>query len=118
MPQHQNEPVRDPIALVEEATFDFTLGDNEEALRKLARAQELAPDCFEAWHAMTEVYYTMKDYDKALEAATKAYELNPQDIHINTSLSRIWMHKGDKKMAEHFGAQARTLGWKEELKDE
>ncbi|MBC2594276.1 hypothetical protein H5P28_08380 [Ruficoccus amylovorans] len=104
--------------MVEEATFDFTLGDNDEALRKLRRAQEMAPGCFEAWHAMTEVYVSMKDYDHALEAATRAFELRPEDIHINTSLSRIWMHKGDKQMAEHFGAKARTLGWKEELNSE
>lgn len=116
MPQHENEPARDPIALVEEATFDFTLGDNDEAVRKLRRALELAPACFEAWHALTEVYASAGNYDQALEAATRAYELKPDDIHINTSLSRIWMHKGDKKMAEHFGAQARTLGWKDELK--
>jgi len=117
MPQYQNEPARDPITLVEDATFDFTLGDNDEALRKLQLATEQSPQCFEAWHAMTEVYYSLEDYDKALDAASKAFEIRPSDAHINTSLSRIWMRKGDKQMAEHFGAKARTLGWKEELKD-
>ncbi|MGE9292368.1 MAG: tetratricopeptide repeat protein [Puniceicoccales bacterium] len=115
MPQQQNEPSRDPISLVEEATFDFTLGDNDEALRKLRRAVDEAPECFEAWHALTEVHASLEDYDQALEAATRAFELKPEDIHINTSLSRIWMHTGDKKMAEHFAAKARTLGWKDEL---
>ncbi len=66
----------------------------------------MAPACFEAWHAMTEVYVSMEDYERALAAATRAFEIKPDDIHINTSLSRIWMHKGDKKMAEHFGAKA------------
>jgi Flp pilus assembly protein TadD len=53
---------------------------------------------------------------QALAAGLKARELNPNDIHINTSLSRIYMEMGDKPQAEHFGAQARMLGWKEDLK--
>jgi len=28
------------------------------------------------------------------------------------------MEKGDKKTAEHFGAQARILGWKDQLAEE
>jgi hypothetical protein len=37
-------------------------------------------------------------------------------LFINTSLSRIWMERGDKATAEKFGARAKVLGWKEELK--
>lgn len=117
MAQYQNEPKKDPIALVEEATFDFTLGDNEEALRKLGLVVKNNPDSFEAWHALTEVHFSMENYDQALESAQKAFEINKHDTHINTSLSRIWMEKGNKTMAEHFGAQARMLGWKEQLQE-
>ena len=52
----------------------------------------------------------------ALKAAEQAHSLNANDIHINTSLSRIWVALGDKEKAEHYGAQARMLGWKDELK--
>jgi hypothetical protein len=38
-------------------------------------------------------------------------------LFINTTLSRIWMEKGDKPMAEKFGAQAKILGWKDQLKN-
>ena len=107
----------DPIAVVEDATFDFTLGENSSAIEKLTGVVAAHPDCFAAWHALTEVYFSERKLDAALEAAQKAFALNDKDIHINTSLSRIWMEKGDKKMAEHFGAQARMLGWKEQLKD-
>lgn len=117
MAQYQNEPKRDPITLVEEATFDFTLGDNDEALRKLNSVVEQSPECFEAWHALTEVYFSTENYEDALKAAEKAYAINKEDTHINTSLSRIWMEKGNKEMAEHFGAQARMLGWKEQINE-
>lgn len=118
MAQYQNKPINDPIALVEEATFDFTLGDNQEAIKKLQQVVDACPNCFAAWHALTEVYFSELKLEDALHAAQKAFAINDKDVHINTSLSRIWMEKGDKKMAEHFGAQARMLGWKDQLNNE
>jgi hypothetical protein len=38
-------------------------------------------------------------------------------LFINTTLSRIWMERGDKARAEHFGAQAKILSWKDQLKN-
>ena len=34
--------------LIEDATFDYTMGDNDAALAKLTRATEIAPATFEA----------------------------------------------------------------------
>ena len=100
---------------IDEATFDFTMGDIDAATAKLHAITEAHPELFEAWHALTEVYYAEGDHEAALEAAEKAHAIRPDDIHINTSLSRIWVARGDKDKAEHYGAQARMLGWKDEL---
>ncbi|MDX2109521.1 MAG: tetratricopeptide repeat protein [Verrucomicrobiota bacterium] len=102
--------------LVEEATLDFTLGDNDTALAKLDEALALDPACFDAWHTRTEVLFAANRLDDALAAAEKALSLRPDDIHIHTSLSRIWMEKGNKPVAEDYGAKARLLGWKSQLK--
>jgi len=101
--------------LVEEATLDFTCGDNTQALDKLSQAIAIDADNFGAWHACTEIYYSEKEWEKAREAAEKAQAINPEDIHIHTSLSRIWLALGDKDKAEHWGAEARRLSWKEQL---
>jgi Flp pilus assembly protein TadD len=101
---------------IDDATLDFTLGDSESAIAKLSALAESNPDAFGVWHALTEIYFSEGDYDVALEARERAHALAPEDIHINTSLSRIWVERGDKDKAEHFGAQARMLGWKDELK--
>lgn len=108
----------DVKTLVEDATLDFALGENQTALKKLREAVRLQPASFEAWHALTEIYFSMRQLDEALEAAERALEIEPTDIHIHTSLSRIYMERGDKATAEKHGAQARMLGWKEELKGE
>ncbi|MGC6423857.1 MAG: tetratricopeptide repeat protein [Lentimonas sp.] len=101
---------------IDDATLDFTLGESAAAIEKLTALVKSHPQSFEAWHALTEVYFSEADYKRALEAGEAAHVLKPDDIHINTSLSRIWMERGDKPKAEHFGAQARMLGWKDELR--
>ncbi len=102
--------------LIEEATFDFTMGDNDDALAKLARATEASPASFAAWHALAEINFNLRRFDAALAAAERAHALQPEDLFINTTLSRVWMEKGDKAKAEQFGAQAKIQSWKEQLR--
>jgi predicted Zn-dependent protease len=103
--------------LIEEATFDYTLGENDTALAKLGRATAAAPESFEAWHALAEINFSLRRLDAALAAAEQAHALRADDLFINTTLSRIWMEKGDKAAAEKFGAQAKILGWKDQLQN-
>jgi predicted Zn-dependent protease len=102
--------------LIEDATADYALGESGSALAKLARATAAAPDSFEAWHALAEVNFSLRQLDAALAAGERAHTLRPADLFINTTLSRIWMERGDKTRAEHFGAQAKIADWKEQLK--
>jgi cytochrome c-type biogenesis protein CcmH/NrfG len=103
--------------LIEDATFDYTMGDTDAALAKLTRATESAPGSFEAWHALAEIHFSLRRFDDALHAAEKAHAIRGDDLFINTTLSRIWMEKGDKATAEKYGAQAKILSWKDQLKN-
>jgi len=103
--------------LIEDATADFALGDAAVAVEKLNRATAAAPDSFEAWHALAEVSFSQRQLDAALAAGERALALRPTDLFINTTLSRIWMERGDKARAEHFGAQAKIHSWREQLKN-
>ncbi len=102
--------------LIDDATFDFTMGENEAALAKLAQATAAAPESCAAWHALAEINFNLRRFDDALAAAEQAHRLRPDDLFINTTLSRVWMEKGDKAKAEHYGAQAKIQSWKEQLK--
>ncbi len=102
--------------LIDDATFDYTMGEEEDAVRKINAATNAAPKSFAAWHASAEIFLNLKRLDDALHAAEQAHQLNPDDLFINTTLSRIWVGKGDKAQAEKFGAQAKMLGWKDQLK--
>jgi predicted Zn-dependent protease len=103
--------------LIEEATADYALGEGETAIAKLTRATTAAPDSFAAWHALAEVNFSLRRLDAALAAAERAHALQPDDLFINTTLSRIWMERGDKARAEHFGAQAKIQSWREQLQN-
>ncbi|MEY4402924.1 MAG: hypothetical protein RIR91_959 [Verrucomicrobiota bacterium] len=109
-------PMERAQALSAEASFDFAVGDEAAALAKLAQAVQLEPACFEAWLAKAEVHFALRQLDDALQAGEAALALRAKDIHVHTSLSRIWMERGDKTKAEHHGAQARVLGWGDQLK--
>lgn len=111
----ENQSIQD---LVDEGTLDFTLGAINAAVEKLEKAVSSKPDCFDAWLALAEIRLSEKDLDKALEAAEKAYSLQAEELHINTTLSRIWVERGDKEKAEHFAAQVRMISWKQELKND
>lgn len=103
--------------LIDDATFDYTMGENESSLAKLQEATTAAPDSFAAWHALAEVNFSLRRLDEALRAGNRAHALRPDDLFINTTLSRIWMERGDKAQAEHFGAQAKIQSWKDQLKN-
>ena len=109
-------PAERAQALTEEASFDFAIGDEAAALLKLNEAVAIDPLCFEAWLAKAEVHFSLRQLNEALAAGERAVQLRPKDIHVHTSLSRIWMERGDKTKAEHHGAQARILGWGDQIK--
>jgi len=103
--------------LIDDATFDYAMGETEAAIGKLARATEADPKSFAAWHALAEIHFSSRHLDEALHAAEQAHALDDQDLFINTTLSRIWMERGDKETAEKYGAQAKILSWKDQLKN-
>jgi len=102
---------------IEEATLDFTLGEDEIAAQKLQKLLKKYPETYDAHLALTEIRLAQGKLDNALQSAQTALKLNPEDIHIHTSLSRIYVELHDKEKAEHHGNQARMLGWKEQLKE-
>ncbi len=92
------------------------MGDHDAATQKISAATAAAPDSFAAWHASAEIHLNLGQLDTALHAAERAHAIEPDDLFINTTLSRIWVGKGDKEAAEKFGARAKMLGWKQQLK--
>ncbi len=92
-------------SLIEEATFDYTMGDNDAALAKLQRAAAAAPDSFEAWHALAEINFSLRRFDAALAAAEKA------DAPIALTVSTLAPTDPASDFA--VGGVWRTVSWSE-----
>jgi Flp pilus assembly protein TadD len=56
-----------------------------------------------------------RDLDGAESACRSALAVNENDLTSMVSLARILVAKGDKEGAEKASADARILGWKDEL---
>ena len=68
--------------LIDEATFDYSIGDSETALAKLAQAAAVAPASFEAWHALAEVNFSLRRFDDALAACRALLVRGPKMILV------------------------------------
>ena len=56
------------------------------------------------------------ELDRAIEVTTRVLATRPDSIMAHANISRFWMLKGDKAVAEEWQAKARVLGWKDEIK--
>jgi hypothetical protein len=107
----------DVQTLIEEATFDYTMGEPDAALAKLAHATTVAPPPSRPGTRSPRSTSPCAASTPPSSPPTAPSPSGPDDLFINTTLSRIWMEKGDKATAEKYGAQAKILSWKEQLKN-
>ncbi len=96
----------------------FYEGRADGAIAELKKALEIDPEYPDALLAIGMAYADQGMLDEAIEATKKLVALNPDDVLAHTNLSRYYMQKGMKEEAEREGNLARTLSWKEQLKQE
>jgi tetratricopeptide (TPR) repeat protein len=96
----------------DDAMFDFSTGQYDEAIAKLRAALVEDPGYFDAQLALGMAYYRKGDYPTAIAEGHKAERLKPNEQLVHTNLSLFYMKSGDKKTAEHHGLQARISSWK------
>jgi tetratricopeptide (TPR) repeat protein len=89
----------------------------DEAVLSYQRALQEDPNYVDALHALVMTYAHQEKLDEAIEVGKKLIEVAPDDELAYTSLSIFYQQKGMIAEAEQIGAQARTLGWKRQLKE-
>lgn len=98
-------------ALFDDANGDLALGELEAAAEKYRRCTELAPDFFDAWHALEMALMKLGRIPEAIEVGLKTVEFRPNDQLAWSSLSLCYVRAGMIKEAEEAGAKARILSW-------
>ena len=102
--------------LFDDANGDLALGELDAAVEKYRRCTVLAPDFFDAWHALGMALMKLGSYPEAIEAGKKTVEMRPNDQLAWSSLSLCYVRAGMVPEAEAAGAKARILGWGGKIK--
>ena len=94
----------------------FAQDQLDDAVAAYRRALDEDPDYADALHALAMTYAHQGKLDQAIEVGQRLVKVAPEDELAYTSLSIFYQQKGLIAEAEHVAAQARTLSWKRELK--
>jgi len=98
----------------DDAMFDFSRGDFDQAITKLKSLLAQDATYFEAQLALGMAFYRQEDFKAAIAEGHKAEQLRPKEQLVHTNLSLFYMKSGDKVTAEKHGLQARIAGWRAE----
>ncbi len=89
-------------AHLELSAFYLSAGKDGEALETLKIAEELAPNSPLTYAYLSQAYMNTGEYDLALEAAQRAYELDQTILNVYLTLGNLHLISENTKEAGHF----------------
>ena len=93
------------------STANFMLGDLQAGRADLEEALAIDPSLRQAWLNRAALDLSESDYDDALEALTRAKELDPGALDNDVNLGVVLVLKGDLEAAsQHFNAHIQRSG--------
>lgn len=104
-----------PQEQYDDAMFDYTLGNYDQAIGKFTQMLSADASHFDAQCALSMCHYRQGNFALAIEEGKKAETMHPKEQLVHTNLSLFYMKSGDKKTAEHHGLQARIAGWRDNM---
>lgn len=87
------------VRIFNEGAEAARLGDVDTARQRFEEALELDPELAAAYAALAPVYLLQEEYDKTIEAATQAYDLDPGRGSVLKYKYEAYRLKGDEEMA-------------------
>lgn len=91
-------------------------GDKAGARAMLEAILAEQPDHADSLEVLGMLVSEAGELDRAIELTERVLTQRPDSIMAHANLSRFWMLKGDKTIAEDWQAKARVLGWKDEIR--
>src|SRR5271156_1594842 len=103
-------------ALLEAALDCMVEGDAAGAVERFEQVLAFDPKHPEARHGLVRALEDAGRDDDALRVTEQLIAEDPDDVLAVTRLSMLYQHKGMVAEAEAAAAQAKILGWKQELR--
>ena len=113
----------DPDDLYMEGLDLFADEKWQEAVAVFREVTRVDPAYLDAYHGIARACFEGREQapallEDAIAAALKIVELDPDDVTAYSTLSQIYVWKGDQETAEQWGAKARVAGWKDQLRSD
>jgi tetratricopeptide (TPR) repeat protein len=98
----------------------FAEEDYVGAIGWFRKAADLDSGYVDAWHGIARAAFEAREtspelLDIAIDATHRILDLDPDDVTAYSTLSQIYVFKGDQLNAEMWGGKARIAGWKQQL---
>jgi len=95
----------------------------QQAVVAFRKVIEIDPEYLDAYHGIARACFEGREIapellDEGIAAALKIVEREPDDVTAYSTLSQIYVWKGDQETAEMWGGKARVAGWKEQLRSD
>ncbi len=90
----------------ERALEDIADEDHDDAVERLERAVELAPDFYDAWIDLGGQLNALENYDDAKGAYESARDLNPNGALAYVNLGALYYQEGERHAAEENAVEA------------
>jgi tetratricopeptide (TPR) repeat protein len=87
----------------------FNAGDFKGAIAEFEKAVDVKPDFLEGWQNLAAAHYRAEEYEKAIEAGSKALDLDPRAVQMIRLVSASYSKLGDEKTAEEFQERLKNL---------
>ena len=81
----------------------------DEAIDMLSRLTEIDPEANRAWNALAVAHMRAGKKEKAISAAEKSYQLNPEDPYTLRNLGSLLFHESAEKAIPYFEKAATLL---------
>src|ERR1700683_2720029 len=102
--------------LMDEGNAALAIGDLEEAVKYFRQVVEQDPQFQDGWHALAMSLYKLDRYVEAIEAGTRAAQIDPNNQFVWSSLSLAYNANKQKAEAEAAGAKAKIISWGGKIK--
>lgn len=95
---------------IEVMYYGYGLNDYEESIRRTKQLLQIYPNTTNSWVNLSNLYTRLGEYPQAVDAAERAYKIDPQSSVAAVELARAYLHANRFADAKNISTRAHAQG--------
>ena len=95
---------------IEVMYYGYGLNDFEESIRRTKQLLQIYPNMTNSWVNLSNLYTRLGEYPQAIDAAERAYKVDPQSSVATVELARSYLHANRFADAKNIATLAHAQG--------